>query len=163
MVSIDVATALMYLGAFLYNKQIAFAVCLPFLAASMYVGWDAVELFSARKGGYEFFYFLIQSFIWLAPAIYFRSNIYIALSALLMSIYEWIVAAESFIWQFITPVETFLHREYAFIILAIHLAILASLTKWGAQFGYLTFSFDYRRKRASNLHKLQINYKGPSR
>lgn len=163
MATIDLATALMYLGAFLYTRQIAFAVCIPVFAASMYVGWDAVEMFSARKGGYEFFYFLIQSFIWLAPAVYLRKNMYIALSVLLMSICEWLVAVESFVWQFITPVETFMHREYAFIILAIHLTILASLTKWGAQFGYLTFTFDYRRKRARNISRLQIHYKGSSR
>ena len=91
------------------------------------------------------------AFLVFIPAIALRKSTKMALCVLTMSLYEWLVAVESFIWQFITPVETPLHSQYAFIIIGIHLFILSTTAKWGGEIGYTNWRGRHRIFASSDL------------
>lgn len=124
----DVTIMIMYVLGFACTGMVAFLVFIPAMVMSVYLGWVLVDSFPA-----EYLYYLAQSMVWLFPAIALRKSTKMALCVLTMSLYEWLVAIESFVWEFITPVETPLHAQYAFIIIGIHLFILSITFKWAAK------------------------------
>lgn len=130
----DVAIMIMYVLGFACTGVVAFLVFIPAMAMSVYLGWVLVDSFPA-----EYLYYLAQSMVWLFPAIALRKSTKMALCVLTMSLYEWLVAIESFVWEFITPVETPLHAQYAFIIIGIHLFILSITFKWGGEIGHYSW------------------------
>lgn len=146
MIYADIALLTMYILGFLCTGMVAFLVFIPAMLMSVYIGWVIVDSFPA-----EYMYYLAQSMVWLIPAFVMRKSVKLALCSLTMCIYEWLVAVESFIWQFITPVETPLHSQYAFIIIAIHLFILSTTAKWGGEIGYTTWRNRYRIFAGSDL------------
>lgn len=147
MFSVDMTIAAIYLAAFLYSRSIAFMVCSMSMFASIYLGWVVVDSFSARNGGAEYLYYLTQSIIWLPAAYIMRESIHCALSVLLMSAYCWLVAIESFIWQFVTPVETFMHSQQALIIFMLQLNIICTLANRGGKIGYIDSYTNNLRRR----------------
>ncbi|WP_312999641.1 hypothetical protein [Leclercia sp.] len=151
MIYADYAIALMYVCGFLFTRMLAFAYCAPAMAMSMVLGWACVDLFSVPKGGSEYLYFLLQAAIWIYPVLTFRAAPLLALFALSMPVYEWLVSVESFVWQYVTPVETALHSEYAWIVIGMHLLILSSITKWGGEIGYFTWANKHRRHGVGSL------------
>lgn len=146
MIYADIALLTMYILGFLCNGMVAFLVFIPAMLMSVYIGWVIVDSFPA-----EYMYYLAQSMVWLIPAFVMRKSVKLALCSLTMCIYEWLVAVESFIWQFITPVETPLHSQYAFIIIGIHLFILSTTAKWGGEIGYTTWRNRHRIFASSDL------------
>lgn len=142
----DITLLAMYVLGFLFTGMTAFMVFIPAVLMSVYIGWALVDNFPA-----EYFYFLAQSMVWLIPAFVMRKSVKLALCSLTMCIYEWLVAVESFIWQFITPVETPLHSQYAFIIIGIHLFILSTTAKWGGEIGYTNWRYRHRTFAGSDL------------
>jgi hypothetical protein len=146
MIYADIALLTMYILGFLCTGMVAFLVFIPAMLMSVYIGWVIVDSFPA-----EYMYYLAQSMVWLIPAFVMRKSVKLALCSLTMCIYEWLVAVESFIWQFITPVETSLHSQYAFIIIGIHLFILSTTAKWGGEIGYNTRYRTYRSLVFRNL------------
>lgn len=146
MIYADIALLIMYILGFLCTGMVAFLVFIPAMLMSVYIGWVIVDSFPA-----EYMYYLAQSMVWLIPAFVMRKSVKLALCSLTMCIYEWLVAVESFIWQFITPVETPLHSQYAFIIIGIHLFILSTTAKWGGEIGYTTWRNRHRIFAGSDL------------
>lgn len=146
MIYADIALLTMYILGFLCTGMVAFLVFIPAMLMSVYIGWVIVDSFPA-----EYMYYLAQSMVWLIPAFVMRKSVKLALCSLTMCIYEWLVAVESFIWQFITPVETPLHSQYAFIIIGIHLFILSTTAKWGGEIGYTTWRNRHRIFAGSDL------------
>ena len=146
MIYADIALLTMYILGFLCTSMVAFLVFIPAMLMSVYIGWVIVDSFPA-----EYMYYLAQSMVWLIPAFVMRKSVKLALCSLTMCIYEWLVAVESFIWQFITPVETPLHSQYAFIIIGIHLFILSTTAKWGGEIGYTTWRNRHRIFASSDL------------
>lgn len=146
MIYADIALLTMYILGFLCTGMVAFLVFIPAMLMSVYIGWVIVDSFPA-----EYMYYLAQSMVWLIPAFVMRKSVKLALCSLTMCIYEWLVAVESFIWQFITPVETPLHSQYAFIIIGIHLFILSTTAKWGGEIGYTTWRDRHRIFASSDL------------
>lgn len=146
MIYADIALLTMYILGFLCTGMVAFLVFIPAMLMSVYIGWVIVDSFPA-----EYMYYLAQSMVWLIPAFVMRKSVKLALCSLTMCIYEWIVAVESFIWQFITPVETPLHSQYAFIIIGIHMFILSTTAKWGGEIGYTTWRNRHRIFAPSDL------------
>lgn len=146
MIYADIALLIMYILGFLCTGMVAFLVFIPAMLMSVYIGWMIVDSFPA-----EYMYYLAQSMVWLIPAFVMRKSVKLALCSLTMCIYEWLVAVESFIWQFITPVETPLHSQYAFIIIGIHLFILSTTAKWGGEIGYTTWHNRHRIFAGSDL------------
>lgn len=146
MIYADIALLTMYILGFLCTGMVAFLVFIPAMLMSVYIGWVIVDSFPA-----EYMYYLAQSMVWLIPAFVMRKSVKLALCSLTMCIYEWLVAVESFIWQFITPVETPLHSQYAFIIIGIHLFILSTTAKWGGEIGYTTWRNRHRIFAPSDL------------
>lgn len=146
MIYADITLLAMYILGFLCTGMMAFLVFIPAMLMSVYIGWVIVDSFPA-----EYMYYLAQSMVWLIPAFFMRKSVKLALCSLTMCIYEWLVAVESFIWQFITPVETPLHSQYAFIIIGIHLFILSTTAKWGGEIGYTTRYRTYRGLVFRNL------------
>lgn len=146
MIYADIALLAMYILGFLCTGMVAFLVFIPAMLMSVYIGWVIVDSFPA-----EYMYYLAQSMVWLIPAFVMRKSVKLALCSLTMCIYEWLVAVESFIWQFITPVETPLHAQYAFIIIGIHLFILSTTAKWGGEIGYTTWRNRHRIFASSDL------------
>lgn len=146
MIYADIALLTMYILGFLCTGMVAFLVFIPAMLMSVYIGWVIVDSFPA-----EYMYYLAQSMVWLIPAFVMRKSVKLALCSLTMCIYEWLVAVESFIWQFITPVETPLHSQYAFIIIGIHLFILSTTAKWGGEIGYTTWRNRHRIFASSDL------------
>lgn len=146
MIYADIALLTMYILGFLCTGMVAFLVFIPAMLMSVYIGWVIVDSFPA-----EYMYYLVQSMVWLIPAFVMRKSVKLALCSLTMCIYEWLVAVESFIWQFITPVETPLHSQYAFIIIGIHLFILSTTAKWGGEIGYTTWRNRHRIFAPSDL------------
>lgn len=146
MIYADIALLTMYILGFLCTGMVAFLVFIPAMLMSVYIGWVIVYSFPA-----EYMYYLAQSMVWLIPAFVMRKSVKLALCSLTMCIYEWLVAVESFIWQFITPVETPLHSQYAFIIIGIHLFILSTTAKWGGEIGYTTWRNRHRIFASSDL------------
>lgn len=142
----DIALLIMYALGFACTGMIAFALFIPAMLVSVYIGWALVDSFPA-----EYMYFLAQSMVWVLPALALRKSTKLALCALTMCIYEWLVAVESFIWQFITPVETPLHSQYAFIIIGIHLFILSCTAKWGGEIGYTNWTSVHRSRFLRNM------------
>ncbi|ARK07762.1 hypothetical protein LPST10_00030 [Salmonella phage LPST10] len=142
----DIAIMIMYVLGFACTGMVAFLVFIPAMLMSVYIGWVIVDSFPA-----EYMYYLAQSMVWLIPAFVMRKSVKLALCSLTMCIYEWLVAVESFIWQFITPVETPLHSQYAFIIIGIHLFILSTTAKWGGEIGYTTWRNRHRIFASSDL------------
>lgn len=134
MFSADAALLAMYMIGFSCTRMKAFLYFIPAMLASAYVGWALVDSFPS-----EYLYFLTQSMIWLLPSIAARNSIRVSLSALTMSLYSWIVSIESFIWQYISPVETPMHTYYSYFIMAIHLLIISNTAKWGGEIGYITW------------------------
>lgn len=147
MLAIDVAIAAAYVAALFFTRSIAFLVCSMSMAASLYVGWIAVESFSVNNNGAEYLYYLTQSLIWLPPAYIMRNSIHCATSVLLMSVYIWLVSIESFIWQFVMPVETFMHSQYSLIIFMLQLNIIYTLSTRGGKIGYINPYTNNRRRR----------------
>lgn len=135
----DIALLIMYALGFLCTGMAAFVVFIPAMLVSVYIGWVLVDSFPA-----EYMYFLAQSMVWVLPAFALRKSVKLALCSLTMCVYEWLVAVESFVWQFITPVETPLHSQYAFIIIGIHLFILSTTAKWGGEIGYTYWRGSHR-------------------
>ncbi|MDU7405626.1 MAG: hypothetical protein E7L15_17440 [Citrobacter portucalensis] len=146
MIYADIALLIMYILGFLCTGMVAFLVFIPAMLMSVYIGWVIVDSFPA-----EYMYYLAQSMVWLIPAFVMRKSVKLALCSLTMCIYEWLVAVESFIWQFITPVETPPHSQYAFIIIGIHLFILSTTAKWGGEIGYTTWRNRHRIFAGSDL------------
>lgn len=146
MIYADIALLTMYILGFLCTGMVAFLVFIPAMLMSVYIGWVIVDSFPA-----EYMYYLAQSMVWLVPAFVMRKSVKLALCSLTMCIYEWLVAVESFIWQFITPVETPLHSQYAFIIISIHLFILSTTAKWGGEIGYTNWRYRHRTFAGSDL------------
>ncbi|WYC18316.1 hypothetical protein [Citrobacter phage vB_CfrS_K1M] len=146
MIYADIALLTMYILGFLCTGMVAFLVFIPAMLMSVYIGWVIVDSFPA-----EYMYYLAQSMVWLIPAFVMRKSVKLALCSLTMCIYEWLVAVGSFIWQFITPVETPLHSQYAFIIIGIHLFILSTTAKWGGEIGYTTWRNRHRIFASSDL------------
>ncbi|WQY91038.1 hypothetical protein [Salmonella phage ZBSTP8] len=142
----DIAIMIMYVLGFACTGMVAFLVFIPAMLMSVYIGWVIVDSFPA-----EYMYYLAQSMVWLITAFVMRKSVKLALCSLTMCIYEWLVAVESFIWQFITPVETPLHSQYAFIIIGIHLFILSTTAKWGGEIGYTTWRNRHRIFASSDL------------
>lgn len=142
----DITLLAMYVLGFLFTGMTAFMVLIPAVLMSVCIGWVLVDDFPA-----EYLYFLSQSMVWLIPAFFMRKSVKLALCSLTMCIYEWLVSVESFIWQFITPVETPLHSQYAFIIIGIHLFILSTTAKWGGEIGYTTWRNRHRIFAGSDL------------
>ena len=132
MAAADATLLAMYIMGFLCTGMVAFLVFIPAMLASVYIGWVIVDSFPA-----EYMYYLAQSMVWLVPAFFLRKSAKLALCSLSMSIYEWLVSIESFVWQFITPVETPMYSDYRFIIIGIHLFILSTTAKWGGEIGYI--------------------------
>ena len=99
----------------------------------------------------EYLYFLVQSMVWAMPALALRKSPRLAIAALTMCVYEWLVAIESFVWQYITPVESLLHSQYAFIVMAIHLFILSATAKWGGEIGYTNWNSVHRSRFLRNM------------
>ncbi|HBM2190042.1 TPA: hypothetical protein LUK26_004968 [Escherichia coli] len=91
------------------------------------------------------------AFLVFIPAIALRKSTKMAFCVLTMSLYEWLVAIESFVWEFITPVETPLHAQYAFIIIGIHLFILFITFKCGGEIGHYSWRGCHRFFADSNL------------
>lgn len=142
----DIALLAMYTLGFLCTGMIAFAVFIPAMLVSVYIGWALVDSFPA-----EYMYFLAQSMVWVLPALALRKCKNLAICCLMMCVYEWLVAVESFIWQFVIPVETALHSQYAFIIIGIHLFILSITAKWGGEIGYTYWRGRHRSVALPNL------------
>lgn len=142
----DVAIMIMYVLGFACTGMVAFLVFIPAMVMSVYLGWVLADSFPA-----EYLYYLAQSMVWLFPAIALRKSTKMALCVLTMSLYEWLVAIESFVWEFITPVETPLHAQYAFIIIGIHLFILSITFKWGGEIGHYSWCGRHRFFADSNL------------
>ncbi|UCS82840.1 lipoprotein [Yersinia phage vB_YenS_P400] len=141
------AIAAAYVAALFLTRSIAFLVCGMSMTASLYVGWIAVESFSVNNNGAEYLYYLTQSLIWLPPASIMRNSIHCSISVLLMSVYIWLVSIESFIWQFVTPVETFMHSQYSLIIFMLQLNIIYTLSTRGGKIGYINSYTNNRRRR----------------
>lgn len=147
MLAIDLSIAAIYLAAFLYSRSIAFFACCISMSASLYVGWIIVDEFSVKNDGAEYLYYLTQSIIWL-PAVYImRESIHCSLSVLLMSVYCWLVSIESFIWQFVTPIETFMHSQQSLIIFMLQLNIIYMLSNRGGKIGYIDSYHNNLRRR----------------
>lgn len=152
MLSLDITVAVMYLLAVIVTRRLAFVMFLPaLLMSNVLAASPLVEWLSTDKNSPEFIYYLAQSMIWLLPPMLLRNSPRLALCSLSMCIYEWLVSVESFIWQYVTPVETPLHSEYAFLVVAIHLVNLSSATKWGGEIGYLNWPFSHRSRSMANL------------
>lgn len=146
MLSIDIVIVAMYLLGFAVTNMTAFLVFSIASLASMQIANLSVNSIS-----YEYIHFITQAMVWLIPALLLRKSIKLALCAMVMCVYEWIVAVESFVWQFITPVETMLHSDYMYIITGIHLFILSSTAKWGGEIGYTIRHNSYRSFFLSDL------------
>lgn len=149
MLGADVAIMIMYVLGFSCTGMIAFLVFIPAMVMSVYLGWVLVDSFPA-----EYMYYLAQAMVWLLPALALRKSAKMALCVLTMSLYEWLVAVESFVWEFITPVETLLHAQYAFIIIGIHLFIISAIAKWGGEIGYTNWNSANRSHFLCNMQKL---------
>lgn len=141
-----IALLAMYVLGFLCTGMAAFIILAAPMAISAYLGWVLVDAFPA-----EYLYFLSQSFVWIAPAFLLRKSAKIAMAALTMAVYEWIISVESFVWEFITPVETPLYEGYAFIVIGLHLFILSTTAKWGGEIGYTNWRGRHRFFATSDL------------
>ncbi len=152
MVSLDVTVAAMYLLAVIVTKRLSFIMFLPALLMSdVLAGSPLVDWLSTDKSSPEFIYYLAQSMIWLIPPMLLRASPKLALCSLSMCIYEWLVSVESFIWQYVSSVETPLHSEYAIIVVAIHLFNLSCATKWGGELGNINWPAGDRSSSLANL------------
>lgn len=139
MLSMDITLIAMYVMGFALTAYPAYLIFIMSMLISMQVAESALNAFPA-----EYLYFLTQSMVWILPALALRKSKKLALCSLIMCVYEWLVAVESFTWQFITPVETPLHSQYAFIIIGIHLFILSTTAKWGGEIGYTYWRGSHR-------------------
>ncbi len=146
MLSMDITLMAMYVMGFIVTAYPAYLIFLMAMLISVQIAETVMNAFPA-----EYMYFLIQSMVWLLAAMAARQSPKLAIATLTMCVYEWLVAIESFTWQFITPVETPLHSQYAFIIIAIHLFILSATAKWGGEIGYTTRYCTYRGLVFRNL------------
>jgi len=156
--SLDIIVALMYLGAVIYTRRLAFAMFLPALFMSDVLAGSIIDYLTKTPSSPEFVYFLAQSMIWLIPPMLLRKSPQLALCSLSMCIYEWLVAVESFTWQYITPVETPLHSEYAFLVVAIHLFNLSCATKWGGEIGHINWGRGTGLRAVADLQVLAIHH-----
>lgn len=146
MPGMDITLIIMYLLGFVVTGFTPFLVLMMTMMVSMQLADLALNSFPS-----EYMYFLTQSMIWLLPAFAFRKSVKLALCSLSMCVYEWLVSIESFVWQYITPVETPMHSQYAFIIIGIHLFILSTTAKWGGEIGYIYWRDRHRFRSAPNL------------
>lgn len=141
MLSMDITLMAMYVMGFIVTAYPAYLIFLMAMLISVQIAETVMNAFPA-----EYMYFLIQSMVWLLAAMAVRQSPKLAIATLTMCVYEWLVAIESFTWQFITPVETPLHSQYAFIIIAIHLFILSATAKWGGEIGYTNWTSVHRSR-----------------
>lgn len=146
MPGMDITIIAMYLLGFIVTRHTPFLIFTMTTLVSMQVAELALNSFPA-----EYLYFLTQSMIWIVPAFMLRKSLKLALCALSMCVYEWLVAIESFIWQFVTPVETPMHSQYAFIIIGIHMVILSTTAKWGGEIGYIYRRGSHRLSASPNI------------
>lgn len=146
MLSMDITLIVMYVMGYIITGYPAFLIFIMAMLISVQIAEMALNSFPA-----EYLYFLVQSMVWAMPALALRKSPRLAIAALTMCVYEWLVSIESFIWQYITPVESPLHSQYAFIIMAIHLFILSATAKWGGEIGYTTRYCTYRSLAFRNM------------
>lgn len=146
MLSMDITLMVMYVMGFIVTAYPAYLILIMAMLISVQIAESVMNAFPA-----EYMYFLVQSMVWLVAAMAVRHSPRIAVAALTMCVYEWLVAIESFVWQFITPVESPLHSQYAFIIIAIHLFILSATAKWGGEIGYTNWNSVHRSRFLRNL------------
>lgn len=150
MVGLDVAYIAMYFMAMIATKMRAFLFLIFACLLSDILAGSTLVYFSGRESP-EFLYFLGQSMLWLIPAMLMRESLKASVSALIMSAYCWVVSVESFLWQYVSPVETIMHSQYAAIITAIHLFIISTTAKWGGEIGYLAWPYSHRFFARSDL------------
>lgn len=146
MLSMDITLIVMYVMGYIITGYPAFLIFIMAMLISVQIAEMALNSFPA-----EYLYFLVQSMVWAMPALALRKSPRLAIAALTMCVYEWLVAIESFVWQYITPVESPLHSQYAFIVMAIHLFILSATAKWGGEIGYTNWNSVHRSRFLRNM------------
>lgn len=149
----DMAIISLYVFAFIVTQRRELVILTAAMSVSAAIFWGFGNDFRV-----EYLYFLTQSSVWVVTAALLRGNYPVSLSALLMAGYECLVAVESFIWQFITPVETPIHGNYAEIIIAIHAIILYTAVKRGKKIGYTHGSDSYRFFDNPDLQMLEVHH-----
>lgn len=142
----DITLIVMYVMGYIITGYPAFLIFIMAMLISVQIAEMALNSFPA-----EYLYFLVQSMVWSIPALALLKSPRLAIAALTMCVYEWLVAIESFVWQYITPVESPLHSQYAFIVMAIHLFILSATAKWGGEIGYTNWNSVHRSRFLRNM------------
>lgn len=135
MIYLDYIIAAIYLAALFITKKREYLTCLLFFVLTLCVSTLLInDRFSWFTNGIECLYFLVVSAVWIwCASILSGKNNKVSLCVLFMGFYEFICAAESFVWQFVTPVVTPVIINYSFNVMVFHAIIIMGIGRWGVK------------------------------